>query len=359
MRVTLSAAATADGYLDDNGPERLMISTPKDWATVLRLRGQCDAILVGAETLRRDNPALLLRDEAVRERRRAAGLRPDIAKVVVTRSGKLDPALRFFTEGDADRYVFSETECNDLNTVAEVIQTKGSHTAAQIITALEKRGIRHLLVEGGAQILSMFLREGMADEVRLAVNPELRLGTDRGCTPFRFEAPAGAECRHERLGGMEVTHCTIHPDTTAEDLKWLGRAVEEGRRCTPSPSCYCVGAVVVTADGRPFTGYTHETSATHHAEQEAIRKAVDAGADLRGASMFSSMEPCSKRASEPESCTQLLLRYGFARAVFALFEPDCFVCCRGALTLREGGLDVRVYPELAEGVRAANAHLAG
>ena len=35
-------------------------------------------------------------------------------------------------------------ECNDLNTVAEVIQTKGSHTAAQIITALEKRGIRRL-----------------------------------------------------------------------------------------------------------------------------------------------------------------------------------------------------------------------
>ena len=76
MRVTLSAAATADGYLDDNGPGRLMISTPEDWAAVLRLRGQCDAILVGAETLRRDNPALLLRDEAVRERRRAAGLRP-------------------------------------------------------------------------------------------------------------------------------------------------------------------------------------------------------------------------------------------------------------------------------------------
>ena len=157
------------------------------------------------------------------------------------------------------------------------------------------------------------------------------------------------ECRRERVGGMEVTHCTIHPDTTAEDLRWLGQAVEEGRRCTPSPSCYCVGAVVVTADGRSFTGYTHETSATHHAEQEAIRKAVDAGADLRGASMFSSMEPCSKRASEPESCTQLLLRHGFARAVFALYEPDCFVCCRGALTLREGGLDVRVYPRTGRG----------
>lgn len=56
MRVILSAAVTADGYLDDNGPGRLVISTPGDWAAVLRLRAGCDAILVGAETVRRDNP---------------------------------------------------------------------------------------------------------------------------------------------------------------------------------------------------------------------------------------------------------------------------------------------------------------
>ena len=89
----------------------------------------------------------------------------------------------------------------------------------------------------------------------------------------------------------------------------------------------------------------------------AIAKALAAGAVLRGAAMYSSMEPCSQRKSEPESCTQLILRHGFARVVFALYEPDRFVCCRGAQTLREAGVDVRVYPELAEGVRRANAHL--
>ena len=103
MRVILSAAVTADGYLDDNGPGRLVISTPGDWAAVLRLRAGCDAILVGAETVRRDNPSLSLRDDAERARRAARGLRPDLSKAVVTRSGRLDPSLRFFTEGDADR----------------------------------------------------------------------------------------------------------------------------------------------------------------------------------------------------------------------------------------------------------------
>ena len=78
---------------------------------------------------------------------------------------------------------------------------------------------------------------------------------------------------------------------------------------------------------------------------------------MRGAAIYSSMEPCSQRKSEPESCTQLILRHGFARVVFALYEPDRFVRCRGAQTLREAGVDVRVYPELAEGVHRANAHL--
>ena len=93
------------------------------------------------------------------------------------------------------------------------------------------------------------------------------------------------------------------------------------------------------------------------AEMFSIAKALAAGAELRGAAMYSSMEPCSRRASEPESCTQLIIRHGFARAAFALYEPDCFVCCRGALTLREAGLDVRAYPALANGVWEANAHL--
>ena len=337
MQITLSFATTADGYLDDNSPRRLMISTPEDWEAVLRLRASHDAILAGAETLRRDDPALLLRDAAARELR--------------------SPSMRFFTEGDADRYVFSEKELPELKGVAEVISSDSSITASAIVTELEKRGVERLLVEGGASVLRMFLAEGMADTVRRAVNPQLTLGPERGGAQFRFEVPEGAACRRENLGGMEVATCTLRPDTRDEDLRYLTQAVAEGLRCVPSRTSYCVGAVVALPDGRSFTGYTHETSPTHHAEQEAIRKALDAGAELRGAAIYSSMEPCSQRKSEPESCTQLILRHGFARVVFALYEPDRFVCCRGAQTLREAGVDVRVYPELAEGVRRANAHL--
>ena len=362
MRVTLSAAVTADGFLDDDTPRRLVISTPEDWAEVYRLRGLHDAILVGAETLRRDDPALLIRNDEVRARRRAAGLPADIAKVALSASGRLDPALRFFSEGEAARYVFTRAradETSEWDTLATVIRSEEPISARLVVTELEKRGVRRLFVEGGAQVLRLFLDEGMADTLRLAVNPGLHVAAGQGGARFAFEPPADTPCLRERFGDMEVATWTLHPDTSADDLPLLRMAVAEGFRCTPSPTCYCVGAVVATRDGRIFRGYTHETSPTHHAEQEAIAKALAAGAELRGAAIYSSLEPCSQRASEPESCTQLILRHGFARAVFALYEPDRFVQCRGALTLREAGVDVRVYPELADEVRRANAHLTG
>ena len=279
MRVTLSAAVTADGYMDDDSPRRLIISTPGDWEEVYRLRAAHDAILAGAETLRRDDPSLLVRDQAARARRVQAGLKPDIAKVTLTRSGGLSPRLRFFTAGDADRYVFSPEEITGLQNIATVISTSEAITAKYIVTELEKRGIERLMVEGGAEVLRMFLDEGMADTLRLAVNPRLRLGGRGGAS---LDAAPLQSIPHtcEQVDGMEVTTYTLHPDTTGEDLRYLRMAVDEGRKCTPSPTSYCVGAVVATADGRIFAGYTHETSATHHAEQEAIAKALAAGAVL-------------------------------------------------------------------------------
>lgn len=356
MRVTLSAAVTADGYMDDDSPRRLIISTPGDWEEVYRLRAAHDAILAGAETLRRDDPSLLVRDQAARARRVQAGLKPDIAKVTLTRSGGLSPRLRFFTAGDADRYVFSPGEITGLQNIATVISTSEAITAKYIVTELEKRGIERLMVEGGAEVLRMFLDEGMADTLRLAVNPRLRLGGRGGAS---LDAAPLQSIPHtcEQVDGMEVTTYTLHLDTTGEDLRYLRMAVDEGRKCTPSPTSYCVGAVVATGR-RPDICRLHARNfrnaprrAGGHRQGAGGRRCAPRRRDvlLDGAVLAS--------ASEPESCTQLIIRHGFARAAFALYEPDCFVCCRGALTLREAGVDVRAYPALAGGVWEANAHL--
>lgn len=143
------------------------------------------------------------------------------------------------------------------------------------------------------------------------------------------------------------------------DLEYLKEAIRQSRRCVPICSAYCVGAVVVLPSGRSYTGYTHETGSANHAEEEAIAKALAAGEDLRGATMYSSMEPCSLRKSKPESCTELILRYGFSKVVFALKEPPCFVECHGEELLRKAGVDVVVLPGEAAEVREINRHICG
>ena len=103
MKVTVSTAVSADGYLDDRSPDRLILSTPEDWAEVHRLRAACDAILVGAETIRRDNPSLLVGDEVLRRERIDRGLSPDPVKVTLTASCRLSPEANFFTRGDQEK----------------------------------------------------------------------------------------------------------------------------------------------------------------------------------------------------------------------------------------------------------------
>src|SRR6187402_1758682 len=94
--ILIKSAVTIDGYTDDRSPDRLLLSSPEDFAAVDLLRAGVDAILVGAETVRKDNPGLKIRDAALVAERVRNGLPPHPAAVVLTRSGRLDPSLKFF-----------------------------------------------------------------------------------------------------------------------------------------------------------------------------------------------------------------------------------------------------------------------
>lgn len=358
MKLFASVATTADGYLDDASDRRLIVSSPQDLQEVQRLRAASDAILVGAETVRRDNPSLTLRDPEARARRIACGLPPEPAKVTLTASGDLDPRSRFFTEGTGEKIVFAARPLPALASVATVIRTDGPITPSVLITELEKRGIERLFVEGGARILRWLFAAGAVDTLRLAVNPALRLDDPAGAPRLDIgTAYRTAPHTEARFGTTHVVTYALRPDTEAEDRRMLRRAIDASRRCTPSATSYCVGAVVRTAAGDCFEGHTHESSPTRHAEQEAVAKAVAAGTDLRGATIWCSMEPCSQRSSEPESCSALILRHGFARVVFACYEPDRFVRCCGAQRLRDCGVEVCAYPSMAAEVLRINGHL--
>ena len=165
-----------DGYLDDASSDRLILSSAADLDRVDELRAGSDAILIGAGTIRADNPRLLLRSPARREARIAKGAAPYPLKVTLTKEGNLDPAARFFTADDSGRLVYVASGAltsvsHQLGAVAEVIDAGDPVRLPAVLADLADRGVARLMVEGGSSVLTQFLTQGLADELQLAIAP--------------------------------------------------------------------------------------------------------------------------------------------------------------------------------------------
>jgi len=175
--VLLSCAISVDGCLDATGPQRLVLSSDADLDRVDDERSQVDAIMVGAGTIRRDNPRLLIRAPERRAARVAGGLPEHPAGVTLTASGDLDPGARFFSgSAGAQRLVYCPAPLVAnlhimLNDLAEVIAVPPPAGLAAVLTDLTCRGVRRLMVEGGARLGRQFLADGLVDELQLAVAP--------------------------------------------------------------------------------------------------------------------------------------------------------------------------------------------
>ncbi|MGW4530344.1 RibD family protein [Nocardia sp. NPDC004340] len=174
-RVMLSVAVSVDGYIDDASPDRLLLSNAADFDRVDALRAESDAILIGAETLRRDNPRLLVNSSDRRLQRVAAG-KPDYpVRVIVTARGELDPELRFWQSG-GERLVYTTDSGaarlgDRLAGLAEVISLGAAIDFAALLDDLGKHGVESLMVEGGGSIHTAFLSAGLVDEIWMAVAP--------------------------------------------------------------------------------------------------------------------------------------------------------------------------------------------
>src|ERR1700729_1616684 len=108
--ILLSCGMSIDGYLGSASPRRLELSNPADFDRVDEVRASCDAILVGAATVRNDNPRLLVRSAARRDERIARGTTSSPTKVTVTALGKLDAGADFFIAGDTEKIVYCPSE---------------------------------------------------------------------------------------------------------------------------------------------------------------------------------------------------------------------------------------------------------
>jgi riboflavin-specific deaminase-like protein len=176
--VLLSVAVSVDGYIDDAGPDRLRLSDEADFDRVDQVRAESDAILIGAQTLRRDNPRLLVNNPDRRAERIAAAGKPEYPlKVTVTASGDLDADLKFWHHG-GDKLVYT-TESgaarlgDRLLGLAEVVVLGTEIDLGAMLDDLGRRGIARLMVEGGTRIHTEFLAADLADELHMAIAPIL------------------------------------------------------------------------------------------------------------------------------------------------------------------------------------------
>jgi diaminohydroxyphosphoribosylaminopyrimidine deaminase / 5-amino-6-(5-phosphoribosylamino)uracil reductase len=144
------------------------------------------------------------------------------------------------------------------------------------------------------------------------------------------------------------------------DERWMRLAIELAWQCPPSPTAFSVGAVIVDAGGEEISrGFSREGGdPVVHAEESALAKLATDDPRLAGATIYSTLEPCSQRKSRPRTCTQLIIAAGLRRVVIGWREPDLFVAdCQGYELLAEAGLEVAELPALAALAAAPNRHL--
>jgi diaminohydroxyphosphoribosylaminopyrimidine deaminase / 5-amino-6-(5-phosphoribosylamino)uracil reductase len=169
-----------------------------------RLRALVDAVVVGVETVCRDDPQLTVR--------RVSG--PNPVRVVVDPRGRLPHSARLCKQEARTIVVTAETSAFPMRGVETISLPAhdGQISPAKILVALAKLGLQRVLVEGGANTLSRFVQAGCLDRLHVMVAP-LILGAGRPSFAFgavdRIEEALHPSARPHRLGNDILFDCDL------------------------------------------------------------------------------------------------------------------------------------------------------
>ena len=163
-------AQSLDGYIATREGESVWISGPDDLRHTHRLRALCDAVVVGARTIRADNPRLTTR--------LVEG--PSPVRVILDTEGRLDDQYRVFQEGPETLLLCASESVragrHGTARVLPVARAGDGLDIAAILTLLRGRGLRRIFVEGGGVTVSRFLAAGAFDRLHVTVAPLLMGG---------------------------------------------------------------------------------------------------------------------------------------------------------------------------------------
>lgn len=142
------------------------------------------------------------------------------------------------------------------------------------------------------------------------------------------------------LKNFENSHFYISDNLNLSlDEKFMDMAVREAGKSDgfvhPNPF---VGAVIVK-DGLVLGIGRHKKCGSLHAEREALKDAAEKGADVRGATIYVTLEPCCHIGKQPP-CTQAIIDAGIKKVVMGSGDPNALVNGKGVSILRNAGIEV-------------------
>ena len=190
---------SADGKIATSDRAFAAIASRLDRDRLDAMRAESDAVLIGAGTLRAEDPPLQVRDPARRRARRDRGLDELLTVVVLTRSCRLPATSRFFRDPARERVVLTTEDAaraDEISRRGQVTVLRHGHRSVDLargLADLKERNIHRLLLEGGGAVNAAFAAGDLIDELRLTLCPLLVGGATaptpvdgQGFPPDRF-----------------------------------------------------------------------------------------------------------------------------------------------------------------------------
>ena len=162
--VTVKIAMSLDGRICDESGDARWVSSERARKATGRLRERVDVMLVGAETVRKDNPSLL-----------SHGRRNDnLYRAVVTRSGMLPATAQIFTDEAKDRtLVFEVGNARREDGICSAATMIHAGTLREMMKRIGDMGFMHVLCEGGLELATSLAKEGLVDEWLTVLSPKV------------------------------------------------------------------------------------------------------------------------------------------------------------------------------------------
>lgn len=205
LRVNFVSSLDGAGTLDGKSAG---LSGPEDKRVFGILRMRCDALVVGAGTVREEGYRALRLDPERRRWRLARGMREFPTLVIVSGRCDLDPAQPALADAPVRPVVVTtqHAEPGPLSDVADVIRAGDGHVdLAAAVGQLRERGFAQLLSEGGPTLFGSLTVAGLVDELCLTVSPLLAgPGAGRITAGPSLKVPANLTLRHALLADGQL-----------------------------------------------------------------------------------------------------------------------------------------------------------